>query len=729
MLQKLSNLKIGKRLWIGFGAGLAATIIVVSIGIYGLSSLNDNLGKIVHDRFPKTVQANNIIDQANLIARVMGKLPIILDEPQKLDAEIARLEPAYKIIDENIATLKETITSEEGKKILDNASRFDDEFMQVNNEFVNLVKNNDTSLENYLFTKWRDKEHAFIGAVNALIDFQGKKMEEEATLADETYSSAKLAIILITIAIIMLLVAASILITKSIREPVEDLNEAALKVAGGALGINVPVKSTDEIGELSKSFNAMSDKITQMMTDLDGLPAPLMMIDNEFNVTYFNKAAAASTGNQQSDCIGKKCYDLFKTEHCRTENCATHKAMMSRTAQLSETIARPKGTPIPIAYAAKPNIDKNGKVIGALEFVTDLTKAKEYEKYLDKNAEKLLAEMDKFAQGDLTIKLTAEKNDDVIGQLFNGFNKLVQNIKNMILSLTDAIQATASASAQISSSAEEMAAGAQEQSTQTTEIAGAVEQMTKTIMETSKNSASAAEQSKVARDVAKDGGKSISDTIEGMNKIANVVEDAASTIKELGKSSEKIGTIIEVIDDIADQTNLLALNAAIEAARAGEHGRGFAVVADEVRKLAERTTKATKEIGSMIKEIQKDTYGAVTAMESGTEEVQHGTKLAHESGSSLNEIISNTDQVLDIINQVAAASEEQSSAAEQISHSIEGINSVTQQAAAGVQQIARAAEDLNNLTVTLQRLVDQFKIDDNHLSSISVRHNGSLIQH
>jgi len=268
MLQKLSNLKIGKRLWIGFGAGLAAIILVAAIGIYGLSSLNDDLDKIVHDRFPKTVQVNNIIDQANLISRVIGKLPIIFDEPQKLETEIARLEPAYKKIDENIAPLKETIKSEEGKKILNKLCRFDDEFMQVNNEFVNLVRNNDPSSENYLFTTWRDKQHAFIGAANELVTYQREKMEEEATFAEETYSNAKLEIILIALGIIMFLVAASILITKSIREPVNELNEAALKVAGGALGINVTVKSTDEVGELSKSFNSMSDKITQMMTDL-----------------------------------------------------------------------------------------------------------------------------------------------------------------------------------------------------------------------------------------------------------------------------------------------------------------------------------------------------------------------------------------------------------------------------------------------------------------------------
>ena len=187
-----------------------------------------------------------------------------------------------------------------------------------------------------------------------------------------------------------------------------------------------------------------------------------------------------------------------------------------------------------------------------------------------------------------------------------------------------------------------------------------------------------------------------------------------------------------MIEDIADQTNLLALNAAIEAARAGEQGRGFAVVADEVRKLAERTTKATKEITSMISQIQKDTTGAVNSMEEGTKEVESGKKLADEAGKALKDIITATDKVLDIVNTVAAASEEQSSAAEQISHNIEAINSVTQESTTGIQQIAKASEDLSRLTSTLQGQISKFKIREadsqNTQTGYYVRQNGKLIE-
>jgi methyl-accepting chemotaxis protein len=325
--------------------------------------------------------------------------------------------------------------------------------------------------------------------------------------------------------------------------------------------------------------------------------------------------------------------------------------------------------------------------------------------------------LDIFTTGDLTPRVTADYKGD--HQLItNSINKLGDSFSELLGQVSEAVSATASASAQISSSTEEMAAGAQEQSSQASEVASAVEEMTKTIIETSKTSSLASDTAKNAGSSAKEGGKVVDQTISGMNRIAEVVQKSADTVQQLGKSSEQIGEIIQVIDDIADQTNLLALNAAIEAARAGEQGRGFAVVADEVRKLAERTTKATKEIAGMIKQIQRDTNDAVISMNEGTTEVESGKKLADKAGDSLKEIIIGAESVVDMITQVAAASEEQSSASEEISKNIEAISSVTQESSAGIQQIARAAEDLNRLTSNLEDLVSKFKINNERNSTV-----------
>jgi methyl-accepting chemotaxis protein len=321
----------------------------------------------------------------------------------------------------------------------------------------------------------------------------------------------------------------------------------------------------------------------------------------------------------------------------------------------------------------------------------------------------LASQAETIASGDLTVQIE-QKTQDEIGQLAGSFRKMVEGLRETIGQVGEASAAVASASSEISSSTEEMAAGAQEQTSQASEVASAVEEMTKTIVENSKNASGTADTAKQAKASAQQGGNVVDETVQGMKRIADVVNRSAETVKALGKSSNQIGEIIGVIDDIADQTNLLALNAAIEAARAGEQGRGFAVVADEVRKLAERTTKATKEIAGMIKAIQVDTAGAVTSMAEGTQQVDEGIKLADKAGISLKEIVEVSQKVTDMVAQIAAASEEQSSASEQISKNVEAISSVTNETASGVQQIARAAEDLNRLTENLQGLVARFKI-------------------
>ena len=274
----------------------------------------------------------------------------------------------------------------------------------------------------------------------------------------------------------------------------------------------------------------------------------------------------------------------------------------------------------------------------------------------------------KIANNDLTVQVEPRSEKDALG---HSFRTMVHNLTGVIRELHDNSGQVVAAATEIASSSEEMAKGAQQQSSQTAQVSAAVEEMTATIVESSRNAAEAASQAKEAAEAATQGRQIVAQTIDGMNQIAQVVHESAQTIDKLSKSSDQIGEIISVIDDIADQTNLLALNAAIEAARAGEQGRGFAVVADEVRKLAERTTKATKEITDMIRAIQNETKGAVTSMEQGIKQVEGGRVLASQAGESLGAILGYAQRVREMIQQVASAGEQQSQAAEEIARSVE----------------------------------------------------------
>ncbi len=315
------------------------------------------------------------------------------------------------------------------------------------------------------------------------------------------------------------------------------------------------------------------------------------------------------------------------------------------------------------------------------------------------------------AEGDLSVRVP-EVSTDELGKLAHSFNTMIQNLRGTIEQLSRTASAVASSSAEISSSTEQMAAGAHEQTSQAAEVSAAVEEMTKTICENSQNATATAETAQQAMKAAEQGTRVVQETIDGMKRIASVVKTSSDTVQLLGKSSDQIGDIIDVIDDIADQTNLLALNAAIEAARAGEQGRGFAVVADEVRKLAERTTRATKEIAETIKRIQVETGGAVASMAQGTLEVESGMARADKAGVALNEIMAISQKMADMIHQIAVASEEQSATSELMSQNINSISSVTSETAQSTQQIALAADDLNKLTEGLQHMVSKFKLHE-----------------
>ncbi|MGE5409452.1 MAG: methyl-accepting chemotaxis protein [Clostridiales bacterium] len=346
--------------------------------------------------------------------------------------------------------------------------------------------------------------------------------------------------------------------------------------------------------------------------------------------------------------------------------------------------------------------------VGVEKKVEEAIRLSESQKeYLSHSVESMLMAMDRFAGGDLTVRLDIAK-DDLIGKMFKGFNETVESFSKMVINVTEAIQETASASNQISASTEEMALGSSQQASEISRIASSIEEMIETILTNTKDAETAAKTASSAGDKAKQGGVTVSDTMNGMSRISEVVLRSAFQVEELGKSSNKIGEIIQVIDDIADQTNLLALNAAIEAARAGEQGRGFAVVADEVRKLAEKTSKATKEIALMIKQIQSDTIVAVESISLGTKEVEQGKSLAGNAGQALNEIISGTETVCEVISRVALASEKQASSSEEISRNIESITKVTSKSTTEIQQIASAASDLDKLTLNLQELIGKF---------------------
>lgn len=314
---------------------------------------------------------------------------------------------------------------------------------------------------------------------------------------------------------------------------------------------------------------------------------------------------------------------------------------------------------------------------------------------------------ERIAANDLTVKVEPRSEKDMLSI---SFRSMVSSLTNMVGQLRASTTEMVSAATQISASSSQMLQGARDQAQQIQGVSTSIEEISHTIMASSDNVQEATTASQTASETAGSGGRLVEDTIRGMEKIEAVVRESAKTISKLSQSSQQIGQIVNVINDIADQTNLLALNAAIEAARAGEQGRGFAVVADEVRKLAERTGKATGEIVQMVRAIQDETVEAVDAVKVGIQDVDKGRELANRAGANLQEIVNVTHQVMGMIQQIAAASREQSTAAEEISRNISDISTVTKETAIGAEQSSAAAAQLSKQAESLRTMVEQFKL-------------------
>jgi len=320
----------------------------------------------------------------------------------------------------------------------------------------------------------------------------------------------------------------------------------------------------------------------------------------------------------------------------------------------------------------------------------------------------LLDEMGDLADGDLTVR--AEVKENITGAIADSINYTIDSLRDLVTEINRASEQVNTATGVAQATSISLLSAAEKQAQQITETTDAVSNMTRSILQVSTNASQASQVAQRSLLAATQGSQAVQNTIAGMNDIREQIQETSKRIKRLGESSQEIGEIVELISDITEQTNILALNAAIQAASAGEAGRGFTVVAEEVQRLAERSSEATKQIGAIVKTIQTDTHSAVAAMEKSTEGVVEGAKLSDAAGKALTEIETVSNSLARLIQSISAATEAQTQVASTVTKNMQQIQEITSLTTKGTKLTADSVGQLTKLSEELRDSVAGFKL-------------------
>ncbi|MDL2279329.1 methyl-accepting chemotaxis protein [Desulfovibrio sp. OttesenSCG-928-G11] len=451
-------------------------------------------------------------------------------------------------------------------------------------------------------------------------------------------------------------VAAAVLaIPATLQRLIDAANHLAENIRQGSMRERLDTDIfTGEFARLGQAVNTVGEAYTDM---LDYIPIPIMASGKDYTVRFFNKAGQDIVGGNN---LHSPCKNEIRASACSTENCLGKRAMSSGTPITDETEACPMGVTRKVSVTAVPLTDAGGEICGFFETLVDITEIR--------------------TQQATMLQVAREATE-----------------------ISDRV---ASAAEELAAQVEQISHGAEVQRDRVTSTASAMAQMNATVLEVARNAGEASQQSDQTRAKAENGEELVNLVVSSIDTMNTVGESLRTNMQELGTLAEGIGGVMNVITDIADQTNLLALNAAIEAARAGEAGRGFAVVADEVRKLAEKTMEATKEVGGTISAIQQSARVNQAEVARAVESVSEATARADDSGKALQEIVNIASGTSEVVASIATAAEEQSATSEEINNAIEEINRIVIENTDGMTQSSAAVQELSAMARKLKTTME-----------------------
>ncbi|MEW6237706.1 MAG: methyl-accepting chemotaxis protein [Candidatus Omnitrophota bacterium] len=681
------NLSTSNKLMIGFGMMIVLLLAIMAFASAGILSIKKSQSMLFERDF---AIATNLLELRSHLNRSRAdtlELMLTTDKTQrdKLLADISR------IVNDN-------------NKIMDNLL----EHEKTHPEFLNRLQELRTLL--YAYRQTRDAqqiplivegkiEEAKLLSIgiqderynqmrDILLELGNKSVEDAKRLLGESTQKTKNTFVFFAIISLIAFLSAVGMVAsfnRILAGSLKQISTSADRIASGDLSVVVPFgERRDEIGKLSNALSQMirslQEKAFYARSLIEASLDPLVTISQDGKITDVNEATIKITGISREKLIGDNFSNYF-TEPEKAN--AGYREVLEKgfVTDYPLTIRDSSGNLTHVLYNASVYKDMDGKVLGVFAAARDITAQRTAEDALRK------------AHSELEIRVQERTAD---------LTKVLQEVR-------EGINVLSSSASEIFSAATQVASGAAETAASVSETTSTVEEVKQTAQVTTQKAKYVSESAQKTVQTSQTGKNAVEESIEGMNRIREQMESIADNILRLSEQSQTIGEIIAVVNDLADQSNLLAVNAAIEAAKAGEQGKGFGVVAQEVRRLAEQSKQSTAQVRVILNNIVKSVNQAAMATEQGSKAVAEGVKYAKESGDAIRLLAENVTEAFQAATQIAASIQQQLVGVDQVAQAMENINQVSSQNAASTKQVESAAQNLNELGRKLKELVVQYR--------------------
>ena len=685
-------MKISVRLAMGFGIMLVIIVVLIGVGLNSMRKVHDTLNQIVKVDNARTELAYNMIDNVRVVA--MELRTVLLDQSKATLEQKRKLIDSLRINYDNEFKKYEELVPKDQTRSLDQISKvkiLQNESREINKAVLNQANEGKYDVAiNLMLNKARPKVEEWIDSVNELISIEKANTQQSYENSELVYNRVRSYLYILGLIGFTLAITISILLTLSITKPLKTatnlvisrditMDLSAFQKGGGELGLMIQSFSQN-IFERNKLEEEMRKTSLYARNLIEASLDPLVTISVNGKITDVNNATVKVTGVSRELLIDSDFADYF-TEPDKAR--AGYKLVFSQgiVKDYPLTLRNVQGLTTDVLYNASVYKNEAGEVQGVFASARDITESKRLEKELMIYREQL---------EEMVKQRTAE-------------------LSNVIMEVKETVNIIASSSAQILAATTQVATGTAETSTAISETSTTVEEVQQASKQASQKAKNVADSAQRVVQVFQNGQKAVEETIIGMNRIREQMDSIAQTVVRLSEQSQSIGGIIASVTDIADQSNLLAVNAAIEAAKAGEQGKGFAVVAQEIKNLAGQSKQATSQVRNILNDVQKATGAAVMATEQGSKAVESGLKQSMQAGEAIRILAESSNEAVQAATQIVASSQQQVVGMDQIGVAMQNINQAGTETAVSMIQAEKSAKSLHELGQKLKELVEKFK--------------------